>query len=95
MLEGVLLRRNKEAKVEGRRILELPPKEIEIVELEFSAEERQVNSRLIKAGASVLTYYTEIYETIELRQQQKMSKFLKAGTVMKKYVSCCLVPFYI
>ncbi|HEV7735946.1 MAG TPA: hypothetical protein VGO47_01050 [Chlamydiales bacterium] len=43
MLKEVLLRRNKDTTVEGRRILELPPKSVEVVEIEFSAEERRVS----------------------------------------------------
>ncbi|KIJ44978.1 hypothetical protein M422DRAFT_167577, partial [Sphaerobolus stellatus SS14] len=68
MLKLCLLRRTKHYMLEGKPILQLPPKIVEVIELEFSQEER------------------EIYSKIEARQQQKMSKYLKAGTVMKKYV---------
>ncbi|KIJ33059.1 hypothetical protein M422DRAFT_265089 [Sphaerobolus stellatus SS14] len=68
MLKLCLLRRAKHYTLEGKPILQLPPKTVEVIELEFSQEER------------------EIYSKIEARQQQKMSKYLKAGTVMKKYV---------
>ncbi|KAF8507571.1 SNF2 family N-terminal domain-containing protein, partial [Hysterangium stoloniferum] len=68
LLKQCLLRRNKDTKLEDKFILQLPPKHIEVVEIDFSTEER------------------EIYLKIEKRQQMKMTKFLKAGTVMKKYV---------
>lgn len=37
-----MLRRHKESKLNGRRLLELPPKTEELVELEFSPEERMI-----------------------------------------------------
>ena len=37
-----LLRRTKESKLDGKPILELKPKHIEVEYVEFSAEERQV-----------------------------------------------------
>ncbi|KAF8486693.1 SNF2 family N-terminal domain-containing protein [Gautieria morchelliformis] len=67
LLKKCLLRRTKDTKLEGKLILQLPPKQIEVVEIDFSPDER------------------DIYNKVEKRQQQKMSKFLKAGTVMKKY----------
>ncbi|KAF8577549.1 hypothetical protein K439DRAFT_547840 [Ramaria rubella] len=69
LLKKCLIRRTKDTKLEGKLILQLPPKHIEVVDIEFSPEER------------------EIYAKIEERQRQKMSKFLKAGTVMKNYAA--------
>lgn len=42
ILKPLLLRRTKQARLEGKLILELPPKNIELVTLEFSADERQL-----------------------------------------------------
>ncbi|KAG1773367.1 P-loop containing nucleoside triphosphate hydrolase protein [Suillus placidus] len=42
ILKPLLLRRTKEARLEGKLILQLPPKNIELVTLEFSADERQL-----------------------------------------------------
>jgi len=90
MLKKCLLRRSKDTKLEGKPILQLPPKTIELVELEFSPEEREVCIDLVAFGeistklASI--FFWQIYNKVEVRQQQKMSKFLKSGTVMKKCV---------
>lgn len=37
-----MLRRHKESELNGRRLLELPPKTEELVELDFSPEERMI-----------------------------------------------------
>ncbi|KAG6810754.1 hypothetical protein H0H92_010463 [Tricholoma furcatifolium] len=42
ILKPILLRRTKDSTLEGKPILDLPPKEIEIVKLQFSEEERDV-----------------------------------------------------
>jgi SNF2 family DNA or RNA helicase len=42
ILKPILLRRTKNSLLEGKPILELPPKEIEMVQLQFSREERDV-----------------------------------------------------
>ncbi|KAG2137485.1 SNF2 family N-terminal domain-containing protein [Suillus clintonianus] len=42
ILKPLLLRRTKLARLEGKLILQLPPKNIELVTLEFSADERQL-----------------------------------------------------
>lgn len=44
ILKPILLRRTKDSTIEGKPILELPPKEIELVQLQFSEEERDVSS---------------------------------------------------
>ncbi|KAF9468325.1 SNF2 family DNA-dependent ATPase [Collybia nuda] len=42
ILKPILLRRTKNSTIEGKPILELPPKEIELVKLQFSEEERDL-----------------------------------------------------
>ncbi|KAF8890769.1 SNF2 family N-terminal domain-containing protein [Infundibulicybe gibba] len=42
ILKPILLRRTKNSTLEGKPLLQLPPKEIELVQLQFSAEERDV-----------------------------------------------------
>ncbi|KAF8134681.1 SNF2 family N-terminal domain-containing protein [Mycena galopus ATCC 62051] len=68
ILKPLLLRRTKTSKLEGKPILTLPPKDIEIVKLQFSAEER------------------EIYDSFEKRSKISLNKFIRAGTLVKKYV---------
>ena len=42
ILKPILLRRTKNSRLEGKPLLELPPKQIEIVKLQFSHDEREV-----------------------------------------------------
>ncbi|KAI9457065.1 SNF2 family N-terminal domain-containing protein [Russula earlei] len=42
ILKPILLRRTKDSKLEGKPLLSLPPKSIEIVSLQFSSEEREI-----------------------------------------------------
>ncbi|KAJ1306287.1 hypothetical protein OPQ81_010989 [Rhizoctonia solani] len=67
LLKKCLLRRTKDSKLEGKPLITLPPKTIDMEMLEFSPDERQ------------------IYAAVEARQQQKLNKFIRAGTVMKNY----------
>jgi SNF2 family DNA or RNA helicase len=43
ILKPILLRRTKYARLEGKPLLELPAKHIEIVRLKFTPEEREVS----------------------------------------------------
>lgn len=43
LLKKCLLRRTKDTKLEGKPILQLPPKHIEVVEIDFSPDEREVS----------------------------------------------------
>ncbi|CAE6440516.1 unnamed protein product [Rhizoctonia solani] len=67
LLKKCLLRRTKDSKLDGKPLITLPPKTIDMEMLEFSPDERQ------------------IYAAVEARQQQKLNKFIRAGTVMKNY----------
>ncbi|KAH7335005.1 SNF2 family N-terminal domain-containing protein [Rhizoctonia solani] len=67
LLKKCLLRRTKDSKLDGKPLITLPPKTIDMEILEFSPDERQ------------------IYAAVEARQQQKLNKFIRAGTVMKNY----------
>jgi SNF2 family DNA or RNA helicase len=42
ILKPILLRRTKDSKLEGKPLLTLPPKNVELVTLQFSPEERQI-----------------------------------------------------
>ncbi|ELU42195.1 SNF2 family DNA-dependent ATPase [Rhizoctonia solani AG-1 IA] len=69
LLKKCLLRRTKNSKLEGKPLITLPPKTIDMEMLEFSPDERQV------------------YQAVEARQQQTLNKFIRAGTVMKKFAT--------
>lgn len=44
ILAPLLLRRTKNSTLEGEPILKLPPKEIQLVKLDFSVDEREVST---------------------------------------------------
>ncbi|KAG8896479.1 hypothetical protein FRC01_011756, partial [Tulasnella sp. 417] len=60
-----LLRRRKDDMLDGRPLLQLKPKHIEMVLVDLSPEERK------------------IYDAVEKRQQQTITRFLRAGTLIK------------
>ncbi|KAG9008236.1 hypothetical protein FRB94_013596 [Tulasnella sp. JGI-2019a] len=62
-----LLRRKKTDQLEGKPILQLKKKTIEIEFVDFTPEERR------------------IYKSVLLRQQMMITKFLRAGTLLKNY----------
>jgi SNF2 family DNA or RNA helicase len=43
ILKPILLRRTKQSKLEGKPLLSLPPKSIELEMLQFSTDEREVH----------------------------------------------------
>ena len=42
-----LLRRKKDTELDGRRLIELPEKKVDLIKLEFLEEEREIISRLV------------------------------------------------
>ncbi|KAG9040527.1 hypothetical protein FS837_000503 [Tulasnella sp. UAMH 9824] len=62
-----LLRRRKDDMLDGKPLLQLKPKHIEMVLVDLSPEERK------------------IYDAVEKRQQQTITRFLRAGTLIKNY----------
>ncbi|KAF9265070.1 hypothetical protein L218DRAFT_1076057 [Marasmius fiardii PR-910] len=76
ILATLLLRRTKNSQLEGEPLLKLPPKNIEIVNLQFSEDER------------------DLYENFEKKSKDRINKFIKEGTLLKKYgfPVCILLP---
>ncbi|KAG8735272.1 hypothetical protein FRC10_010802, partial [Ceratobasidium sp. 414] len=79
LLKKCLLRRTKETKLEGKPLIILQPKEIEIEELEFSADERQIYgavearqqqkfNRFLRAGTVMKNYSAVLVMLLRLRQ---------------------------
>ncbi|KJA22647.1 hypothetical protein HYPSUDRAFT_87246 [Hypholoma sublateritium FD-334 SS-4] len=79
ILRPILLRRTKDAKLEGKPLLELPPKHIKIVRLQFSPEERQVYdvfekrtmiqlNRFIRNGTLIKNHTFVLVMILRLRQ---------------------------
>ena len=67
ILKLVLLRRNKDSELNGKRLLNLKPMYLHETAVTLSADEMSV------------------YSYIEGRSQQQLSKYIRAGTVMKNY----------
>lgn len=67
IMRPLMIRRNKDTELNGRKILELPPKTTNMAWQEFELDERA------------------IYAAVEQRAKVRVSKFLKAGTLMKNY----------
>lgn len=42
IFKAALLRRNKDTVLDGKKLITLPPKTVELVQLEFCAEEREI-----------------------------------------------------
>ncbi|KAG2133783.1 P-loop containing nucleoside triphosphate hydrolase protein [Suillus bovinus] len=81
ILKPLLLRRTKQARLEGKLILQLPPKNIELVTLEFSADERQLYddfekkshiqiNRFIRKGTLLKKYALDYFCAMILRLRQ-------------------------
>ena len=74
-----MLRRTKESELDGKKILQLPPKTVEIVQLEFSPEERAVYAsveqrarvrvnKYLRAGTILKHYHVILVMLMRLRQ---------------------------
>ncbi|KAI0085988.1 SNF2 family N-terminal domain-containing protein [Irpex rosettiformis] len=79
VLQPIILRRTKNSTLEGKPILELPPKHVDLVRLEFSADERQLYehmqrraqlelNRYIKNGSVVKHHSQVLVLILRLRQ---------------------------
>ncbi|KAG9109343.1 hypothetical protein FRC07_008339, partial [Ceratobasidium sp. 392] len=79
LLKKCLLRRTKETKLEGKPLITLQPKTIEIEELEFSPDERQIYAavearqqqkfnRFLRAGTVMKNYSAILVMLLRLRQ---------------------------
>ena len=94
----LIMRRTKDSMLEGQPILRLPPKDIELVKMEFTPDERQVGVFSLLAtfdsvernldygdGMLTLTHYVQIYDDIEQQTQVRINKYIAKGTLVKNY----------
>jgi len=89
ILKPLLLRRTKNSTLEGKPLLELLPKYIDIVTLKFTPEEREVcNIDFVTCVKSLLMRATafQVYESFEKRTKIRINKFIKENSLVKKYV---------
>ncbi|KAF8804469.1 hypothetical protein BYT27DRAFT_7243611 [Phlegmacium glaucopus] len=74
-----LLRRKKDTELDGRRLIELPEKKIDLIKLEFSEEEREIYkmvearsqakfNRYLRAGTVLKNYHQVLVLLLRLRQ---------------------------
>lgn len=79
LLRKVMLRRTKESELHGKKILQLPPKTIDMVELDFTEEERAIYTAIetaarvkvnkwYKAGTLLKQYHVVLVMLTRLRQ---------------------------
>ena len=81
-----LLRRMKDSKLDGKRLIELPEKNVGMVQLEFSPEERDVYKMVIVQCVQSKSLLI-LWKQVEIRSQARFNKFLRAGTVLKYEIS--------
>lgn len=85
ILTPILLRRTKDSKLDGKPLLTLPPKTVELEMLQFSPEEREVHLLswdLPKLQADPLG---QIYDDFEKQAKIRVNKFIREGTIVQKY----------
>lgn len=82
-LAGVLLRRTKDSELDGRKIIVLPSRREEWIELDFMPEEREMSVFLFIAYHQLSLILPLSYNFVEARAQAVFNRFLAAGTVLK------------
>ncbi|KAF9652417.1 hypothetical protein BDM02DRAFT_3109440 [Thelephora ganbajun] len=79
IFKTILLRRNKDTVLDGKKLITLPPKTVELVKLEFCLEEReiyktiesksqQIFNRFLRAGTVLKHYHYVLVLLLRLRQ---------------------------
>lgn len=78
----MMLRRKKDSMLDGKRLIELPTKHVEMEKLEFSQEELEIYQMVCSASVYMRPVHYHIFQ-VEARSQAKFNRFLRAGTVLK------------
>lgn len=80
-----LLRRKKDSQLDGKKLIELPTKEVVLRRLEFSEEEREIYTMVGFSFLFRAAYFAciDIRSQVEARSQAKFNRYLRAGTVLK------------
>ena len=79
----ILLRRKKDSLLDGKRLIELPQKTVDLMKLEFSEEERVIYQMVhFHTHPPSLRHSLDVSQ-VEARSQAKFNRFLRAGTVLK------------
>ncbi|KAI8992782.1 SNF2 family N-terminal domain-containing protein [Trametes punicea] len=69
ILEPIIFRRTKNAKLEGEPILQLPPKEVELVYIEFPPEEREIYDHMEKRAQIQINRFIRNNTLLKNREQ--------------------------
>ena len=64
----ILLRRNKESTLDGKKLIELPPKTMKYENLEFGEEEREIYEFIQQKSAAVFNRYLQVCVRARLRK---------------------------
>ena len=94
IFKTTLLRRNKDTVLDGKKLITLPPKTVELIELEFCSEEREIYN-VVSLALNHFPPRGQRDLQVESKSQQIFNRFLRAGTVLKNYHysgSCAEAP---
>jgi len=84
IFKTTLLRRNKDTVLDGKKLITLPPKSVELVKLEFCPEEREIYN-VVSLAPHRSPPRSQRDLQVESKSQQIFNRFLRAGTVLKNY----------
>ena len=84
IFKTTLLRRNKDTVLDGKKLITLPPKTVELVKLEFCPEEREIY-QVVSTASQRFPSQNQPDLQVETKSQQIFNRFLRAGTVLKNY----------
>jgi len=84
IFKTTLLRRNKDTVLDGKKLITLPLKTVELVKLEFCPEEREIYNVVSMAPRHWPSRNQHALQ-VESKSQQIFNRFLRAGTVLKNY----------
>lgn len=83
IFKTTLLRRNKDTVLDGKKLITLPQKTVELVKLEFCPEEREIYTAV--SIACRFLFLSLHFQQVETKSQQIFNRFLRAGTVLRHY----------
>jgi len=86
ILNACLIRRKKDSVLDGKKLIELPPKDVVLRKLTFSDDERDIYNAARTLPSSWWRNHPERgIPQIEKQSQAIINKYLRAGTVLKNY----------
>ena len=83
ILNACLIRRKKDSVLDGKKLIELPPKDVVLRKLTFSQDERDIYDAVGSSICQTCTTTLSVTIQIEKQSQAIINKYLRAGTVLK------------